>query len=57
MVPFYLMVMSVNSAGATVMHFEAEATSADFLNQVVFLTVKVYSVNSKGFGRQSVSIT
>lgn len=52
------MVTSVNSFGATVnMHFEAEAKSTHFLNQVVLLTVKVYSKISKGSGRQSFSIT
>lgn len=51
------MVTFVNSFGATVMHFEAEARSAHFLNQAALLTVKVYLKNSKGFGRQSFSMT
>lgn len=57
MVAFYLMVTSVNSFGATVMHFEAEARSTHFLNQVVLFTVKAYLKISKGSGRQSFSIT
>lgn len=57
MVSFYLMVMFVNSFGLTVMHLDAEARSTDFLNQVIFLTVKVNSKNSKGFGRQSIPMT
>lgn len=57
MLAFYLMVTSVNSFGATVMHFEAESSLTHFLNQVVFLTVKVYLKISKGSGRQSFSIT
>lgn len=54
---FYLMVTFVNSVGPTVMHLDAEARSIDFLNQVIFLTLKLYLKNSKGFGRQSIPMT
>lgn len=57
MVAFYLIMISENSFGATVMHFEAESSLTHFLNQVVLLTVKAYLEMSKGSGRQSFSIT